>query len=99
MVYHITWHFFISLMITIKKDNFKGFLSFTFQMGLFPLKNNCVIVIIFFVAIFDRSDSIKIDKSDLIKIKDKIDLIKIEDKSAETGHGHRGNGRTGKSKF
>jgi hypothetical protein len=81
-------------MITIEKENFKDFLSFTFQMGLFPHKNNCVIVIIFFVVIFGGTDSIEIDKSNFIKIKDKIDLIKIEDKSAETGHG-----RTGKSKF
>jgi hypothetical protein len=85
---------FVPLMITIEKDNFKVFLSFTFQMGLLHLKNNCVIVLIFFVVIFDGTDSIKIDKSNFIKIKDKIDLIKIEDKSAETGHG-----RTGKSKF
>jgi hypothetical protein len=90
---------FVPLMITIEKDNFKGFLSFTFQMGLFPLKNNCVIVIIFFVVIFDGTDSIKIDKSNLIKIKDKIDLIKIEDKSSETDNRHRENRRTGKSKF
>jgi len=90
---------FVPLMITIEKDNFKVFLSFTFQMGLFPLKNNCVIVTIFFVVIFDGTDSIKIYKSNLIKIKDKIDFIKIEDKSSETDDRHRGNARTGKSKF